>query len=58
MDDRARFERYSIMVISNWPDSDVKAASLASARTALQREQAVKESRVGGEPVLPLPIAA
>ena len=49
----ARFERYRLMVISTWPDNEHKAAALASVRAALQRQQAVMQSRVGDEPVFP-----
>jgi len=55
--ERVRFERYRLLVISAWPDNDHKAAALASARAALQRRQAVMQSRVGGEPVVPRPAA-
>ena len=48
-----RFERYRLMVISTWPDNDHKTAALASARAALQRQQAVMQPRVGDEPDLP-----
>jgi len=51
--ERVRFERYRLMVISTWPDNDHKAAALASARAALERQQAVMQSRVGDEPVFP-----
>ena len=36
--ERVRFERYRLMVISTWPESEVKRAALASARAALERE--------------------
>ena len=46
---RGRFERYRLMVISAWPDSDLKTAALASARAALERELAVMQpSRLAG----------
>jgi len=51
--ERVRFERYRLLVISAWPDNDHKAAALASARAALERQQAVMQSRVGDEPVFP-----
>ena len=51
--ERVRFERYRLLVISAWPDNDHKAAALASARAALHRQQAVMQSRVGDEPVVP-----
>jgi hypothetical protein len=38
MTDRARFERYRLMVISTWPESALKRVALASAQTALDRE--------------------
>lgn len=38
MNERIRFERYRLMVISAWPDSAAKRAALASARAALERE--------------------
>ncbi len=41
--ERIQFERYRLSVISTWPDSDLKSAALASARAALQREQAVEQ---------------
>jgi hypothetical protein len=37
---QGQFERYRLMVISNWPDSALKRAALESARAALQRELA------------------
>lgn len=38
MNERIRFERYRLMVISSWPESAAKRAALASARAALERE--------------------
>jgi hypothetical protein len=38
MNERIRFERYRLMVISSWPDSRVKRAALASVDAAIQRE--------------------
>jgi hypothetical protein len=40
MDDGARFEQYRIVVISAWPESELKQAALASACAALDREMA------------------
>ena len=51
--ERVRFERYRLLVISAWPDNDHKAAALASARAALERQKAVMQSRIGDEPVVP-----
>jgi len=47
MTDRARFERYRLLVISTWPESELKQASLASARAALKREMVfAKEKKI------------
>src|SRR5262245_9219506 len=47
MTDRARFERYRLLVISTWPESELKQASLASARAALKREMMfAKEKKI------------
>jgi hypothetical protein len=43
--ERVRFERYRLMVISTWPDSEAKRAAFASARAALEREVAFAQSR-------------
>jgi hypothetical protein len=42
--ERVRFESYRLMVISTWPESEVKQAALASARAGLQREAAFAQS--------------
>ena len=36
----ASFQRYRIVVISTWPDSESKRAALAAAEAALQEESA------------------
>ena len=41
----ACFERYRLIVISTWPDSELKRAALESARAALEREVAMARSR-------------
>jgi hypothetical protein len=41
----AWFERYRLMIISAWPESEVKRAALESARAALQRELDIAQSR-------------
>ena len=43
--ERVRFERYRLMVISTWPESEVKRAALASARAALEREVGLAQAR-------------
>jgi hypothetical protein len=43
LSERIRFERYRLVVISAWPESDAKRAALASARAALDREVAYAE---------------
>lgn len=51
MNDRAqqiRFAEYRLMVISSWPEGDWKAAALAAARAALEREMAVAPSQRRG----------
>jgi hypothetical protein len=40
-----RFQRYRLMVISTWPESEVKRAALASALAALERETVFAQSR-------------
>jgi hypothetical protein len=35
---RGQFERYRLMLISTWAESELKRAALASARAALERE--------------------
>jgi hypothetical protein len=47
--DRVRFERYRLMVISSWPESQVKQAALDSARAALDGELAFLESTSSAE---------
>ena len=42
-----RFQRYRLMVISTWPDSEVKRAALASARAALEREMSFAQPQPG-----------
>lgn len=42
----ARFHRYRLMVISTWPESEVKRAALAPARAALDRESTFAELRL------------
>lgn len=55
--DRVRFERYRLVVISSWPDSEAKRAALKSASAALEGELALIASRRAGEPVVG-PLAA
>jgi len=43
--ERVSFQRYRLMLISAWPESEVKQAALASARAALEREVAFAEAR-------------
>ncbi len=43
--ERVRFERYRLMLISSWPESEGKWAALASARAALEREVAFAQFR-------------
>ena len=43
--ERVRFERYRLMVISTWPESEVKRAALASARAALERDVGLAQAR-------------
>jgi hypothetical protein len=50
MNERIRFERYRLMLISTWPESDVKRAALASARAALERELAFEQTRFAMRP--------
>jgi len=38
--ERVRFEQYRLMVISGWPESEVKRAAFLSAQAALEREMA------------------
>jgi hypothetical protein len=42
--EEARFQRYRLMVISTWPESEVKRASLASAQAGLERAVAFAHS--------------
>ena len=42
--DRVSFQRYRLMLISGWPESEMKQAALASARAALEREVAFAEA--------------
>jgi hypothetical protein len=44
----AAFEKYRLMVISTWPESDLKRSALASARAALQRALAVTTDTTEG----------
>jgi len=44
MNERLRFERYRMLVISSWPDSEVKRAALASAAAAFEREMQFAQS--------------
>ena len=39
------FQRYRLVVISTWPESDLKRAALASAQAALEREVSFWQSR-------------
>ena len=55
--ERGQFERYRLMLISMWPESEAKWAALASARAALNRERPPMPSHPGEEPVV-LAIAA
>ena len=50
--ERGQFERYRLMLISMWPESEAKRAALASARAALDRERAHAPSRPREEPVV------
>jgi hypothetical protein len=43
--ERVSFLRYRLMLISAWPESDMKRASLESAQAALEREVAFAEAR-------------
>jgi len=36
--ERVRFEQYRLMVISGWPESEMKRAAFLSAQAALERE--------------------
>ena len=55
--ERAQFERYRVMLISMWPDSEAKRAALESARAALERERTLMPSRPAEESVV-LAVAA
>jgi hypothetical protein len=45
--ERGRFEQYRLMVISTWPEGEMKRVAFASARAALEREAAFAEFRHG-----------
>jgi hypothetical protein len=45
LSERVWFERYRLVVISAWPESEAKRAAMSSARAALEREVAFAESR-------------
>ena len=50
---RARFERYRLMIISSWPESALKNAILVSAQAALRRETGIPPSPMEDDPVPP-----
>jgi hypothetical protein len=52
--DPAAFERYRLMVISTWPDSELKRSALASARAALQRALVFNTDPTNATPPAPL----
>jgi hypothetical protein len=56
--EQTRFERYRMMLITRWPESDLKQAALASARAALERELAFMQARTDDEPIVMLAVAA
>ena len=42
--ERVAFERYRLIVISTWPESESKRVALAAARAAFEREAAFAQS--------------